>query len=63
MLEYVPQGNTSTKFAMQVRTTTVDETNPNAATQFSAFAFGIPGELSFQVRQYFSIRNNVDARI
>ena len=55
LLEYAPEGDTSVKFAVQARTTTVDETNPNAATQFSAFAFGLPGELSFQVRHSFII--------
>ena len=56
-MEYVPQGSTSAKFAMQARTNTVDETNQNAATQFSAFAFGIPGELSFQVSHAFHSQN------
>ena len=57
LLEYVPEGSTNAKFVMQARTTSVDETNPNAATQFSAFVFGIPGELSFQVGHTFDILN------
>ena len=49
MLEYNPHGSGTDKFVMQARMSAVNESSPNSATQFSAFAFGIPGVLSFQV--------------
>ena len=38
-----------TQFVLQGRTAPVNESVSNSATQFSAFAFGIPEEVSFQV--------------
>ena len=43
-----PASNT-TQFVLQGRTAPVNESTSNSATQFSAFAFGIPEEVTFQV--------------
>ena len=50
LLELTPaeEGNT-TQFVLQGRTSPVNESTGNSATQFSAFAFGVPGDISFQV--------------
>ena len=43
-----PASNT-TQFVLQGRTSPVNESTSNSATQFSAYAFGVPEEVSFQV--------------
>ena len=43
-----PASNT-TQFVLQGRTSPVNESTSNSATQFSAYAFGIPEDVSFQV--------------
>ena len=45
-----PASNT-TQFVLQGRTAPVNESTSNSATQFSAFAFGIPEEVTFQVNE------------
>ena len=49
MLDYTPQNSFKTGFAVQARTTFVNVSNFNSATKLSALAFGIPGQITFQV--------------
>ena len=49
LLEYVPNGNSTAQFVLQGRTSSANSSSNNSGTQFSAFAFGIPGSVSFQV--------------
>ena len=41
--------NSTIGFTLQGRTSLVNESISNSATQFSAFAFGVPEDVSFQV--------------
>ena len=45
--------NSTIGFTLQGRTSPVNESISNSATQFSAFAFGVPEDISFQVLKYY----------
>ena len=49
LLELIPEEGNTTQFVLQGRTSPVNESTSNSATQFSAFAFGMPGDIRFQV--------------